>query len=287
VIRILILGVALASAAIALAVAAFETPRPLTSLGLLLPVLGPVAILGIFATRSPWLKLFAMAGAFWSFATIGPAFIPQVPGEDVRVYSKNLAAGNGRIAALVEDIRSAGVDLVMLQELSDANRRILKRLEDDFPHQHVCTYSRWSGIAILSKVPFDGAPRCTEGRVLAAAPVIVSETRVWAVSAHIPWPWPRPTGPHEAEARAFLSDLDAPVVLAGDFNSFPWVARVRGFAAPNRLKAAGPARATFSFKGIPLPIDLAFAPGGGRLERRPEMGSDHAGIVADLSLIPR
>ncbi|MEP3629115.1 MAG: hypothetical protein ABJN04_03840 [Hyphomicrobiales bacterium] len=34
----------------------------------------------------------------------------------------------------------------------------------------------------------------------------------------------------------------------------------------------------------PLPIDLAFSPSGGSTQKRPLLGSDHSGLVADLGL---
>ena len=71
----------------------------------------------------------------------------------------------------------------------------------------------------------------------------------------------------------------------GDFNIFPWSGRVQRLARAAGAAVAGPVRATYYLKGVPLPIDLAMAPGGGSVELRAKLGSDHAGIVAELLVL--
>lgn len=251
------------------------------------PLLAGLCILGLLACRTAALRLLTGVIGLGLAVTIAIPFLPQAPGGDIRIYAKNLRYRNDALPALAADIRSAGVDVVMLQEVSDENSEILKLLKADFPHQTLCRFSTWSGVAIASRHPFDGDRRCTRGRAAAAAPIRLDGTRIWVVSAHIPWLWPYDSAEREASALALVKDLDGPVVVAGDFNAFPWTARVRRMAQESGTHLAGPVRPTFWYRGVPLPLDFAMAPGGGSVENRAMLGSDHAGIVADLALSAR
>ncbi|HCQ67606.1 MAG TPA: hypothetical protein DIU07_21790 [Rhodobacteraceae bacterium] len=260
--------------------------RAADTLALARPLFGLIALAGfVAASRTSWRIGFAAVGLA-ALASVGPQLLPQSAGGDLRVYSKNLWAGNRDPAALVADIEAAAVDAVFLQEVSDRNVLALDLLRASFPHQHLCRFQWATRIAVLSRLPFDGTPTCSKQFAMAAAPVRVEGDRVWLVSTHLPWPWPYDNAENETAAETLLESLDAPAVIAGDFNAFPWTWRVRRLATASNTRAAGPVRPTLFLRQVPLPIDLAFAPGGGSLERRPQLGSDHFGIVADLALNP-
>ena len=131
-----------------------------------------------------------------------------------------------------------------------------------------------------------GDARCSSERAVAAALTTVAGQQVWLVSAHIHWHWPLGHPEGEASAKTILNGLYGPVVMAGDFNSFGWTARMARFAEMSRTELAGPILPTLSIENVPLPVDMALAPGGGRIERRGYFGSDHRGILAYLSLKP-
>ncbi|AXI42755.1 hypothetical protein C1J02_12995 [Sulfitobacter sp. SK011] len=251
------------------------------------PVFGIICILGIFVARSLTLRFAFGTIALLAISTVAVSFLPQKSGGDIRVYSKNLWFGNKEFSAVVADIEAANVDVVMLQEVSVHNNPALQQLKAEFPHQYVCRFSRWSGIALASRLPFDGDPICSDSRAVLAAPILLKGQRVWVASAHIPWPWPHDSSENEKDAISLLSELDGPVIVAGDFNIVPWSGRVGRIAALTGTQLAGPARATLHLRNIPLPIDMVLAPGGGSLEMRPLLGSDHAGLVADLVLWPK
>ena len=211
-------------------------------------------------------------------------FIPQKPGGDFRVYSKNLWFANDQLFELVADIKQANVDAVMLQEVSDQNRHVLDLLRDEFPHQHLCRFSNWSGIAVASKKLPITEPKCSTPRALAAVKIDQNGEGLWLVSAHIPWPWPWDSSKNEAAAESLLRSLTGKILIAGDFNIFPWTSRIERMTAITKTQAAGPARFTLIYRHIPLPIDLVLSPKGGRIEKRPLLGSDHSGVVADIGL---
>ncbi len=248
------------------------------------PIFGLISIVGIFVAKPIWSKLLFLAVSAAGCLTVASVFFPQEPGGDLRIYSKNLWFANSEVPALVADIEAATVDVVMLQEVSDQNKFVMDLLEESFPHQHLCRFSGWSGIALASRHPFDEEPICSSWRAVAVAPIRLEGERVWLVSAHIPWPWPHDSSANEAEGERVLAKLDGAVVVGGDFNIMPWTGRVGRIATITETQLAGPVRSTLSFRRIPLPLDFVLAPGGGSLEVRPLLGSDHAGIVADVTL---
>lgn len=267
-------------------VASFLGPlhRSLDTVSIIRPVAGLLCLIGVVVARNIWFKLYLSSVSLLSFVTVLWFFIPQNHGGDLRIYSKNLWFANSQITSVVRDIEASGVDVVMLQEVSTRNMVILSMLKGDFPYQHLCPFSNWSGIALASRHPFDGDPICSQWRALAAAPIRLSGERVWIVSMHLAWPWPFASGESEVAADTLLSELDGKVVIAGDFNTVPWSARANRISVATKTKIAGPARFTLTYRHVPLPIDFAMSPGGGYLERRDFLGSDHAGIIADLKL---
>lgn len=248
------------------------------------PIFGLFCVAGMFAARSFWLKMaFACVVAAALFTTVR-LLLPQQPGDDLKVYAKNLWFANTEIPALVDDIEATGADAVMLQEVSDRNIEVLRLLEKSYPYQHFCRFSSWSGIALASRHPIQGEPICSNSRAIAAVPVVIENSKVWLVSVHIPWPWPHDSLNNEVDAERALADLDGALVIAGDFNSMPWSGRVGRIASLTNTRLTGPVRPTLKLRHVPLPLDFVLAPGGGSQEIRPFFGSDHAGVLANIRL---
>jgi len=283
-IRGLFCGLALCAALLLLLGFAGPWSRPADTLSILRPALAALCcILCVAPRQNLWKAVLACVGLLGLVTSFSHS-LPQTQGEDIRIYSKNLLAGNTTTIPLVQDILSANVDAVFLQEVSDQNQNILTQLADQFPYQHLCNFSPWSRISIVSKHPFTGPKHCSFHRALAAAQITLDDTPVWLVSAHIAWPWPKNTQASVAKALELLEGLQGPIVLAGDFNMMPWSHRIAQFRAASRTQLAGPVQPSYHLGNVPLAIDMAMAPAGGRLTRRPKLGSDHHGIIADLSL---
>ncbi|KIT17783.1 endonuclease/exonuclease/phosphatase family protein [Jannaschia aquimarina] len=258
--------------------------EPLDTVAIHRPVYGLVCLAAMFLVRSRLLRLSFGATLAVVLATTIPPFLPDPPGTDLRLYTKNLLRSNDRLDVVADDIREAAPDVVMLQEVSDDTRPILDMLKTDYPHQHHCPYVDWGGIALLSRTAFEGEPHCSAERGVAVAPVAPKGTRLWAGSVHLPMPWPMKRPDNRETVLDVLEALEGPVVLAGDFNQMPWSARVREVGEVHGLSLAGPVMPTHRLWGVPIPIDLVLAPRGGRIERRGKLSSDHAGLVADVAL---
>ena len=260
--------------------------RSFDTLALGLPIYALFCLLSALASRRPgWSVAVALACSFAGGWRVGPAF---TGGDDVsdslRIYSKNLLAGNRDWQGIADDIIAQQIDVVLLQEVSIYNDGILTGLEAEYPHQHLCRFSGWSGMAVLSRLPFTASPDCSERRALAAAQVEWRGEPLWILSVHIPWLWPYGDERHEAAAAEMLDGLDGKMLLAGDFNSFPWTHRVDDLARRAGGALLGPSRPTYRLRGVPLFLDHVIAPDGwvGEMVYRPMLGGDHMGVIAEV-----
>ncbi len=256
------------------------------SIALLRIILGVICFLGCLWQIKPlWRVILGGTGAVALLTTL-PLFFGGQPGGELTLYTKNIWFGNTDTAALARDIRDSRAEVVMLQEVSNRNEAILASLAGDFPHQHLCRFSGWNGIAVLSRYPFSDDTICSDPFGLAAARISRDGQQIWIGSVHFYWPYPYGQQRSRDAARAILEQLEGPVVVAGDFNMFPWASSVQQVGRAANATLAGPIRPTFMIKGVPLLLDHVLAPGGGHLERRPLLGSDHNGVVARVHLVP-
>jgi endonuclease/exonuclease/phosphatase (EEP) superfamily protein YafD len=255
------------------------------SLAVVRPVLIALALLlGVGEVLAGWRRaggLAALLALAFAVPLVAEAFraAPAPVSPALRVYAKNLWAGNRDTGSLVADILASGADIVLLQEVSDTNRDVLARLAVSHPHQHLCRYSGWSGIALASRWPLEDR-RCTPARAAAAARVAAPFGPVWAVSVHLPWPWPYEQAERAEQVSDLVAGLAGEIVIGGDFNMTPWghaPARIAVAAGARRL---GPLIATFRLNGYPLALDHILTTGTGRVEARPRLGSDHLGVLA-------
>ena len=251
----------------------------------------PLAVVFALAVIwTPWRAVWR-----WPLALLGMAVLGQgiwmkmdqhAPG-DFTLYQKNMLFRNSALGALADDIRARGPDVVTLQEVSNRNESLLADLAQDYPHQQLCRFQSWLGVAVLSRLkPVAGvAPLCSPQFGLAGLQVEGPEGPLWVLSIHLHWPFPFEQADHLERLVPLLNSLSEPVVLGGDFNMVPWGQSVRWVGQLVEGTRAGPVRPTYWFKGVgPLPIDHVFAPGGGAVEVLPAIGSDHNGLLARLRL---
>ncbi|MBF9036599.1 endonuclease [Rhodobacterales bacterium HKCCE2091] len=230
------------------------------------------------------LAVAAFAGLPIFLGLINGGTTPE--GPSISVHSRNLLAVNRRVEALAREIVATDSGVVFLQELSPANMGLLDALAPSYPTQHFCPFSRWNGVAVLSRLPGTGESFCSETRGFAGLRVETETGPVWVVSVHLVWPWPYRQQAVVDRELPRLAALERPVILGGDFNAAPWSRPVRQIEEVTGTRRAGPIRYTIAPHGVPLPIDMVLGPGGGLMERRPGVGSDHRGLVARLALAP-
>ena len=248
-----------------------------------LPIAGVLALVVIW---SPWPALLR-----WLVAVICIAAMAQIvlqkytthPAGPVIVYQKNLLFGNAQVEALQSDILAANPDIVALQEVTSRNAALVQNLRATYPHQASCALTDWARVAILSRWPVEGEI-CLEQRGLVGLQVLSPDGVFWAFSLHAYWPWPHGQARQIGEVLPVLGTLNEPIVIAGDFNMVPWSYTHRWLAGVTQTSRAGPLFPTFRRVGVPLPIDHVYAPGGGRASARPLLGSDHLGVLAEVTV---
>lgn len=253
------------------------------TLSLLRPLFAGLCLLVLVFPMGLRLRMLVAFSFLMGTASTLPLFFGGTDGDDMRIYTKNLLYRNPQLPAVAADIRASDADVITLQEVSGRNERLLDALSKDYPYQHLCRFSGWSGIAVLSRSAMQDKV-CSARRGLAAARISHEGQGVWIASVHLTWPFPYGNSNAAKAAVDVLDDLDGPVVMAGDFNIFPWAASVGRMKRTAEVQLVRPLRPTFDLQGVPLLLDHIYAPEGGTASYRPFIGSDHLGVVADVGL---
>lgn len=244
-----------------------------------------MSVLLLFAFRAAWLRFLTAVTCGFALASIAVTLVPGPDkAVDFSVYSKNLWANDLQTEALLDDITASDTDAVFLQYIGQEHSDLLRALSAPFPHRHLCDFDGNRAIAILTRVPQEEGARCADVYSMAAARVVVNDQKIWLASVHLAKPWPFGDAAAERASDALLQTLFGTSVIVGDFNAAGWSARVGQMSTLTETELARPILPTMTLFFVPLPIDLALAPGGGRIERRGHFGSDHRGILAHLSL---
>lgn len=204
------------------------------------------------------------------------------------LYQKNLLFHANSINRVIKDIRAQSPDFITLQEIAGENRALYWILAGENAAAQICEFSTVGDVAVLSRWPMvAGSGHCLGNQGAAAMKVTTPAGPVWLVSVHLHWPFPHGQAEQVSHLIASMDFLDAPVILAGDFNMVPWSHTVAALENVTGSKRAGPAIGTYELFGpnVILPIDHVLVPSGrGALETRPLLGSDHLGLLLRFDL---
>ncbi|SIN97117.1 endonuclease/exonuclease/phosphatase family protein [Vannielia litorea] len=207
---------------------------------------------------------------------------PQDPAA-LMLYQKNMNYRMPTVAPLLADIEAVAPDLVTLQEVDAENRAVMAAMAGRWPGQHYCEFSAVGGQAVLSRW---AALETVCGYGWAGMKVDHPDGAFWLVSVHLHWPAPYAQRAHLARALPELAALEGPVFVGGDFNMVPWSGAMVRLGEALGAARVGRARLSIEQFGgrLWLPIDHVLAPQGwqGRSVIRPQLGSDHFGVVAQL-----
>ncbi len=214
-----------------------------------------------------WCLIFALVAA----CAHQPAGAPEQP---LRVMSYNIAAGHGDLERIAEIIRSAGAELVALQEVdvhwaersqfADQAAALSARLRMHVRFARIYQLAgasaaqppREYGVALLSKYPIVGWRNHTLTRLstqqqepvpaplpgFLEAAIDVGGTTVRVFNTHIDYrPDPSVRQQQVAEMLAFIGEPSAPTLLFGDLNAPPHAPELQPLLL--RLRDAWPASA--------------------------------------------
>lgn len=255
-------------------------------------VLIPLAAV-LLVMRARRTALLSLAMAVVALGSVAPGFFrsgADCSGECLKLYQKNLLSKAWPRYPLAGDIIASGAEIVTLQEVSDHNRRFMANMFEHYPHAVTCPFRPSQDVAVLTSLPVvEGSEFCLAEAGLAGVQVKSQNGQlIWVLSVHLEWPFPFDQFYQSQIIAERITDMDGPILIAGDFNMVPWggtLQRIEEAAGNDRL---GAFHNTFRMGGwaLPLPIDTVLVPTGasGTVELRPYMGSDHLGVLARIAL---
>lgn len=236
---------------------------------------------------------FVSLALSWPHLPGGGPDLTAVGATRLRIAQLNMRFNNPTPDVLEKRLRDTGADVLLLQEVSRATMRVVRRLEE-YPHRHVCDFRDFRGVAVVSRIPFRSIAPCAPDGGMAAV-VLAGPHPVTLTSVHTYWPWPWRQWEQLHGIEGQLRDLKPPVVVAGDFNATPWSAAVRFVEDATGTRAVGGLRFTFNTLRLQrgdtrrggLPIDHVLLPPDMRLtdiRLMRHVGSDHLGTVFEVAL---
>ena len=219
----------------------------------------------------------------------------------LRVVQINLWHRNVFNERIVDVLRAADADVLLLQEVSDRNMPAVEALVASHPNIMICRNRQQPGqTAVLTRLPLngDGAKFCHPTKSFASMNVMWREQQVTVASLHLSWPWPLSQHRQITEMRDTLTGLQGKTfVIGGDFNANPWTNTVQrvalasgGEIARRMLLSWGPGHPQERERNMRfLSLDQTITSGFTVAERRPlpTVGSDHIPIVTELVLTGR
>jgi endonuclease/exonuclease/phosphatase (EEP) superfamily protein YafD len=216
----------------------------------------------------------------------------------VKLMSVNINFGNSCHECVLETIRDADADVVVLLEVTPALWRDFVVLDATYPYR-TARPGTGGGIGILSRrrlVESEILDLDDSGQPALRATLDVEGTPLWILALHPPppmdrtWAWYRDR--QLARASTLARDAQGAKVIVGDLNVTPWspyyktLLRNSGLRDARRGFGLWPTWPTWLPASLGIPIDHCLVDGVDVLDFRTgaATGSDHRPIVIDLSV---
>jgi endonuclease/exonuclease/phosphatase (EEP) superfamily protein YafD len=266
---------------------------------------GLVLIAGAALIRRPRLALVgALSAALHAASIAGPLLVPGAEaaaggGTTSRLTTLNLYYTNQEARPTLDYVARTRPDVAVFQEAIRHWPASLAPLRQDMPYvveippeisfrKGVMLFSRYPivDVAYVRPVP-DYLP-------IVIARIAIGDDVVTVIAVHPPHPtsadFARIRALHMKAIAEIAARTEGPLVVAGDFNSTPWSRPFHDLTAQGRLSDAAarrPWQTTWPtwLPGLGLPIDHVLTNRqlvARRLERGPNIGSDHYPLTADL-----
>jgi len=250
----------------------------------------PLLVVAVAARQKVLGLLLAASVAInaWPVLPYLPAAAAAAPGETLVILNVNVRAKNPDHARVLERIRAADADIVVVIELSPALDAALAALGESYPHRLTAPAHDNFGLGVLSRQPLVGA------RVFDLGPTAAIESFVELPAGRLRLLAVHPMAPMSAKLAATRNDQlerlaalarhdDAPLVVCGDFNLSPYSPFFRRFETDSGTRAARRGRgigiswpASMPLLGVPIDHCFARAPlVPVSVERMDRTGSDH------------
>ena len=217
--------------------------------------------------------------------------------SELRVVQANIYYQNTNTSRMAKVIAAARPDVILLQEVTRISEGILDDFAASHPHQVHCHRKGIGSVAILSRFPLGSGERqkCLWTLGFARAEIMVDGRTVDFASLHSRWPWPFSQPRQLAALQDEFSQLQHPMILAGDFNAAPWSSAVQNTVEQTGTKIAPGLYFTWNMHlgllrrlfGPILPIDhIMVSPEMTYLSREvlEDGGADHYPVLTRIQL---
>jgi endonuclease/exonuclease/phosphatase (EEP) superfamily protein YafD len=224
-------------------------------------------------------------------------------GVPLRVVSANVLSQNRTPEKVLEFVRAADADLVVLIDARwDTWQPVFSALGALYPYETPRASGEGPPVILFSRHPIvdHAVVRPPGGR----RPYLVAEVAVGGATLVVAGVHPSSPSPSEPSGTRrrnreldhigdIARDTDRPVIVAGDFNTTPWSPYFRDLLAAAGLRNAALGHGYIGtwptwFRPALIPIDHVLLKGplaATAVRRGPAVGSDHYPIIADLRLL--
>lgn len=250
-----------------------------------------------------WFALLSFAGAVVSAAPIVQYIgLPAQPAEartaDFRLVSFNVFYRNHDYARIAGYLEGTNADAIVLQELNEEGATQLHALLPSYPHSYI-EPSRY-GATVFSRWPMtttETVPLSPDGARAAHVVLDWHGSQVAVLGVHLHWPLgQRNSRYRNAELSGlaeFAKSQQAPLLVAGDFNTTPWSVHFQDAVQRSGLSDCALGLGVEPSWPALLPllgirIDHCLASKQWRsveVSTGPLVGSDHRPLIADLQLL--
>jgi endonuclease/exonuclease/phosphatase (EEP) superfamily protein YafD len=265
-------------------------------------------LLAVAALRRRWraVAVLAAAGAVSALAIV--PYLPRELGREpgavsstapLKVLSVNVSYRQFLARRLLEIVREADPDVVVVQELTPHAERVLADLDTLFPHYRKFPADRQYGIGLWSKHELESGATIALGRVPAIEARVRGPTGSFTViGVHLSAPVTRRRAAARNQQLVELAQrsnaVEGPLLVAGDFNVTPyspyyaeWL-EATGLTDTRRGRTLSPSWPTM-LRLLGIPIDHVAVNDDFTIvshRRLPNFESDHYGALAEVALRP-
>lgn len=248
--------------------------------------------------------LFFLIRPYTRLAAIQMKRLEQAPGERMKIFVANVRQDNRQTASFFAMMKSENPDIIMLVETDQWWADATSPLAKDYPYKIIIPLDNTYGMVLYSRIPIDDK----EIRYL-TDPEIPSIKVDFITSGGFRFRLyglhPKPPVPTEStestqrDAEILIVAKEArkcglPVIVAGDLNDVAWSYTTRLFLKVSELLDPRIGRGFYStfhanYRFMRWPLDHFFCSSHFyliRLERMPDIGSDHFPMLMEVSMLP-
>lgn len=244
--------------------------------------------------------VFAVINAGLVLSVLWPGEkIPAQNGTRLKLAAINVHTSNHRADLVLEFLRKADADIILLMEVNARWINALQSLRTNYPHVVAEPREDNFGIALFSRLPLTNDTVIELGS--AKVPSIATDVIVGSQSIHLIGTHPLPPGSSEyarlrneqlQQIASHVRRQTLPVVVVGDLNTTPWSPCFTDLLKESGLNNTSQGRGLFASwpAWLPLgriPLDHCLVSPSIQVVNKqlgPDVGSDHLPVVVDLQI---